>query len=50
MWGRAKGEKELVELISSIIVITNGIVLKKTEGFECRAFLYMHGYETQNVL
>lgn len=23
---------------------------KKPEGFECRAFLYMHGYETQIVL
>jgi len=64
VWGREKGEKELEEHISSIIVITNGEVLKNLmeagssqkftnvawKDFECRAFLYMHGYDTRIVL
>lgn len=64
IWGSTKGEKELEEDISSIIVITNGNVLKNLmdtgssqkfihvawEDVECRTFLYIYGYEIQIVL
>lgn len=61
--GRVKGKKELQEPISTI-AITSGNIFKNLidagssqkstnlalEGFECRAFLYTHGYEIQMFL